>query len=118
MVKPAYAYSVTIGRNIGNEEMPQSQWNAFIDYVTGTLAGAYRVYGRNSHKSAYFTEKHYGIGMWNDIPEESCKITLVAETKINSDGINVIKECFKSAANTWKQEAIAFSIGTSELIER
>lgn len=104
-----HSLTVTIGRNYTNDgetfTLSDGSWLSFQEEVrhllgryTGTL------------------EQHLGIGYWQGIPEESAKITLLVENSLNVN-TGYIRVNLERLARTYDQDAIALTIGESELIE-
>ena len=102
-----YSYSVTIGRNVGETPMSDSDWEAFISDVTEALA-YHMIEGDD------ILEIHRGQGSWGGVVEDSAKVTLMSEESINVERLK-IRLLRLAVANG--QDAIALTIGQSELIE-
>lgn len=101
-----YSYTATIGRNVGETPMSDSDWEAFISDVTKALA-YHMVEGYD------ILEIHRGRGSWGGVVEDSAKVTLISEESINVDRL---KNTLHRLAVANGQDAIALTIGVSELI--
>ena len=105
-----FSYTATIGRNIDGEPMPGNQWLRFIDSVTEDMdCLCVPVYGDT-------IEVHHGTGTWNGITEESVKITVLTNHEPTKNQLETVKGFLKFNAIEFKQDAIAFTTGNSELI--
>ena len=60
-------------------------------------------------------EVHYGKGVWEGVEEESAKITLLAEFELDERGLSTLRNYLSENARQYGQDAIALTIGTSEL---
>lgn len=104
---------INIGRNadvgsLGTMVMGESAWTNFQDYVADTLLQ----YREHSDMGGGTIERHYGIGYWEGVREESCHISLYHEGGFDLDGI---KERLLGLKKEFGQDSIAVIIG-SELI--
>jgi deoxyadenosine/deoxycytidine kinase len=111
--------TVTIGRNNKNPQIGplwDSEWETFIDRVTAALRS---FESKANGGDDTWTEIHLGTGTWNNIPEESAKITIFYTAEDSSreqKAINELKETLAILGNIFEQDAIALSLGTSELV--
>jgi hypothetical protein len=111
--------TVTIGRNIGNEPMSQTEWNNFIDQTTNALkAFETQVYGLGDT----WTELHLGQGSWNGITEDSAKITLFYQepkssfTNDEQEAEDDLRKTLGDLAYRFEQDAVALNFGHSVLV--
>lgn len=111
--------TVTIGRNTNNTPITPlwpSEWENFIDRVTAAL----RVFEVEANAGDdTWTEIHLGTGNWNNVPEESAKITVFYTAEDSSReqrAIDELKQTLALLSHIFQQDAIALSLGTSELI--
>lgn len=116
-----HVYTATIGRNyssthplegLRDEPMTISAWEAFIEDVTADM--------RNSAEpnNIEAVEIHRGKGVWQGIEEESAKITLLLKSALPEDGersLNVLRGYLSENARHYGQDAIALTVGVSEL---
>lgn len=106
----SHAYTVTIGRNVGTQEMSLDLWEAFELRIKRLLTHV----AEQQLPAAYFIEKHTGVGLWDDVWEDSLKIALIIETEVN---VTYLSELLSEVARDFSQEAIALNVGTVTLIE-
>jgi hypothetical protein len=98
--------TVTLGRNIGSEPMPEWQWDAFTLDVRKALSA-------NTTGPDRFSETHTGTGQWQGVTEESRKITVHAVEVILSEGL---RARLWDLARHYGQDAVALTIGETHLI--
>ena len=104
-----FSYTVTIGRNVDGEPMPGNVWLRFIedtiaDMETIAIAEVGDVF-----------ETHHGLGTWNDVTEESVKVTVLTNYELEPNQLQSIRFFMSDNARTYNQDAIALTIGTTEL---
>lgn len=90
--------TVSIGRNVGAEPMPDRDWQAFRLFIGGVL---------KDYADAVHVQDAASVSEWNGIPEESR--TWVAAC---SDVANVafIGTACAHAASVWNQDAVALTV--------
>lgn len=104
-----FTYSATIGRNVGATPMSDDMWSMFKGHVFALL-------------SSYVThngdvvEQHEGVGVWHGETEQSCKVTLLAVHEITDAQLADLRKGLTYYAEGHNQDAIALTIGTSELL--
>ena len=113
-----YSYTATIGRNVpSNHGSPMSDldWSTFEDDVTEALLSGFPCHRHLT------VEVHRGIGTWDGVTEESVKVTVLSPAQLP----DVVESCYdvlhirselRERAAFYGQDAIALTIGTSELI--
>ena len=102
-----YSYSVTTGRNVGETPMSDIDWDTFVSDVTEELA-YHMIEGDD------ILEIHRGQGSWQGVVEDSAKVTLMSEERIN---VERLKNRLCRIARANMQDAIALTIGECELVE-
>ncbi len=110
-----HTYTVTIGRHVGTEPMPEHEWAMFEDRINETLC----YFGGEQHREGgdpSMIETHRGTGVWDGVEEESIKMTLLTTTPIRPLNLEVLRKDLGQIAYHHRQDAIALTIGTSELI--
>jgi hypothetical protein len=91
--------AISIGRNVGDEPMPKSQWRKFVADVLWAVS--------QSGGTVYATA--YGKGEWDGIPERNAVVTFAnADPSLN--------EKLRTLAKQYRQEAISVIAGKNELI--
>lgn len=103
-----YSYTATIGRNVGTDPMPLTTWEQFIEDVTADLS----VY---LFRNDDVVELHRGKGVWDGIEEESAKITLLKSSPLEEPALDNLRRALSELARLYSQDAIALTIGQSEL---
>ena len=106
-----HSYTATIGRNIGTMPMTLTMWEQFkgdvqTDMVNTAVHAAVHVES---------VETHYGKGMWQGIEEESAKITILTSARMDDGALNILRGYLSENARHYGQDAIALTIGESEL---
>lgn len=107
-----YSYTATIGRNVGETPMSDSDWETFIDDVTSDMSNS------AWPNQIEAVEIHRGKGSWQGIEEESAKITVLLKSALPEDGersLNMLRGYLSENARLYGQDAIALTIGVSEL---
>jgi len=109
-----HSVTVTIGRNFTSrlhpertQELSAEAWKEFIEDVKDALS-------YHMIEDEDTLEVHLGSGSWQGIEEESAKVTLLSSDPIFP--AKLIKR-LKTLAAIYAQDAIALTIGESELIE-
>lgn len=107
-----YVYAVTIGRNVKawGAPMHDGMWETFQDTISELMAA----YAQEDD----FLEIHHGTGEWEGVPEDSTKVTLLRNEPLEEHDLDAIRYRLRLEATLFGQEAIALTIGQSELIER
>ena len=104
-----FSYTATIGRNVGTEPMTITSWEQFIEDVRADML-------RFAVESAIHVESveiHRSKGTWEGVEEESAKITIL--TPAQSDNPDILRHYLSENARQYGQDAIALTIGVSEL---
>lgn len=116
--------TVTIGRNVPNVPptnrpdltlaVPASPMSA-LDWTEFQQAVSDALWSTSSGTHAAWTERHYGTADWEGVTEESAKISL-----LGADFTHVValRSRLETIRGMYAQDAIALSVGTSDLIER
>lgn len=107
--------TVSIGRNYGKiapddlmgKPMSDKEWTQFQRGVELFISD-------NMIGTGFMIETHKGVGVWDGVPEDSAKITaLLYNAEI---GIGRLKNDLDFLRQTHYQDAIALTVGDSELI--
>ena len=111
-----YAYTATIGRNYSNslavppsmrgQAMTPTRWERFIEDVKTDMLSAV---------PSDICELHLGTGVWDGVDEESAKITLLRHAEASPEMLDELRRLLSENARQYGQDAIALTIGTSEL---
>lgn len=109
---------VTIGRNVGNEPMDDTQWRRFQQDVRDVIATA--VYAEMRDRiGARFPfadiETHYGEGEWDGVKEESAHLSLYFPTPAGVAAHRVrsmLDADLGTLAYDYDQDAIAYVVAT------
>ena len=104
-----YSYTATIGRNVGTEPMTITSWEEFIEDVKADMLS----FAIDSAIHVESVEIHRGKGVWEGVEEESAKITLL--TPAQSYNPDILRRYLSENARHYGQDAIALTIGVSEL---
>ena len=110
-----YSYTVTIGRNFSGEiagtvqPLPDVAWATFEDEVSELLTS-------ERTTTADAIEIHRGKGVWEGVEEESSKITLLTHFRLGVNAEGRVRAGLSVLADTYQQDAIAFTVGQSDLI--
>lgn len=119
-----FSITATLGRNYSDRviaargetyapTMTITRWEQFIEDVEHDMAAAVR----GAQPTLMITEQHRGKGEWNGVEEESCKVTILADfAAYPTDVIGVITGYLRSLSWQYGQDAIALTVGVSELI--
>lgn len=103
-----YVYTITIGRNVGDVPMPDEQWHAFQQDVNSIIG--------NVADPGGFFERHTGIGVWSLAPEQSHKQAFGQDEPLTDLDLHNVRVNLAELARRYQQDAIALTIGQSELI--
>lgn len=101
-----HSITITLGRNIDGAPMPSEKWTQFAEDVTADLLAAV---------PSDITETHYGTGVWDGIPEDSCKVTVLRHSEPTAAMLDDLRRYMSENARVYDQDAIAITIGKSEL---
>ena len=115
-----HSYTATIGRNVPDMHdqrddvtgeriqapMTLTRWEQFIEDVKADMLSAV---------PSDICELHCGTGVWDGVEEESAKITLLRHSKATDDMLDELRRLLSENARQYGQDAIALTIGTSEL---
>lgn len=117
-----YSITATLGRNYSTSHvaasgqpvpMPITRWEQFVEDVEHDMAATVR----GAQPTLMIVEQHRGKGEWNGQEEESCKVTILADfAEYPTDVISTIKGYLASLAQQYSQDAIALTVGVSELV--
>ena len=122
-----YSYTATIGRNFSNthsnpdvqgEPMTLRAWESLVEYVTEefrvTIEKTRKTDGYAWDENTEFRiETHYGKGTWDGVEEESVKISVLSDQPLTH--LSYLRGALTDLAEEYGQDAIALTIGTSEL---
>ena len=120
-----YSYTATIGRNVPDMHdqrddvtgqriqvpMSDEQWATFVEDVKADMASTYADLYLDGAERTF--EVHYGKGVWEGVEEESAKITLLSDQPLTH--LSYLRQALANLAEEYGQDAIALTIGTSEL---
>lgn len=119
-----YSVTVTIGRNVTRPEpaspnsvltyaepMPDEQWTQFKADVIATVDDP--ALRRNQDATI---ETASGIGVWHGESEPNFKVTSLTNHTWDEDALNILRRSLSELARHYDQDAIALTIGTSELV--
>ena len=103
-----HSYTLTIDRNIGTEPMSDKLWGSFKLSAYYTL---FKLVGWHA-----IAERFHGEGEWEGVKEESYKLTALTETPLDAFLLEKLKRQLRIVAADYRQDAIALTIGESELV--
>ena len=106
-----FSYTATIGRNVGTEPMSDEHWAEFKASVAADFN--FVVNGYQADVGQW--EEFYGNGVWEDTPEDSFKVTVLLEEELPKDRLDQLRRYLSENARLFAQDAIALTIGVSEL---
>ena len=106
-----FSYTATIGRNVGTEPMSAERWEEFKASVAADFY--FVVNGYQADVGQW--EEFYGNGVWEDTPEDSFKVTVLLEEELPKDRLDQLRRYLSENARLFAQDAIALTIGVSEL---
>lgn len=95
--------TISIGRGGGERELPMGHWIAFSNKVREFLLGT---------GSEIYVDAAQSIGEWEGVKEDS--LTWVAD--FDGELLDWARGYFSELASLFEQDAIAFTIGETELI--
>lgn len=115
--------TVTIGRNVPvhslnasltapvvtQEPMSGLDWQEFQNAVSAALWTSIG----STHEA--WEERHYGTAAWAGVSEESAKVSLLGYDFLS---VPTLVNRLETIRGMYAQDAIAYSVGTSTLIER
>lgn len=116
-----FSYTATIGRNFSpthplpglqSKPMTLSAWERFAEDVQADMVK----YLQAGQVEPVTVEVHYGRGEWNGVTEESAKITVLRNDYADADYLTDLRYSLEILASDYGQDAIAFTVGTSELL--
>jgi hypothetical protein len=99
--------SVTIGRNVGDTPMSREDWAGFRQHITAAL--------KELEPQVIF--EYLGEGEWHGVKEESARIVALFPVRHDAATLAYLRRFLKSWAALYDQDAIALSLGVSELVE-
>jgi hypothetical protein len=97
--------TVSIGRNVGDQPMPENRWQDFRDGISGYLA---------RFADVVYVDAAHSVGEWDGILEDSA--TYVAA--VPAANVNGLRACLVLDCWQYGQDAIALTIGETELVSR
>jgi len=97
--------TISIGRNIGAEPMTLTNWRDFISAVT-------RIIGYADPNAVLYVTAAESIGEWDGVSEQSR--TWVGS--IADESVDSLRAMLRALASVYEQDAIALSVGHTELI--
>jgi hypothetical protein len=100
--------SVTLGRG----DLDSETWAEYRDDIDIYLASA--MYDTNAHVER--SERWSGVGYWNGIQEENYHVIFHYKRSLTETEIENLRDKLAQHANFYGQEAIALTIGTTELV--
>lgn len=115
-----YSYTATIGRNyqprLANtasapRPMNLTAWEQFIEDVQADMHST----SENYQAGVATMEIHRGKRTRDGIEEEFAKITLLLDEALPADHVNILRRYLSELARQYGQDAIALTIGESEL---
>ena len=104
-----YVVSVTIGRNVDTTPMSDQRWHEFIMDAQGTLEQ------NTFERQRQAVEIAYGVGVWQGIEEPNARITYLLRSELSDEAKANLRRDLTELARFYDQDAIALTIGTSEL---
>lgn len=104
-----YVITVTIGRNVGDTPMSVARWSEYRSDVAALLR---RLAASGINPTFEF---HNGYGEWHGVAEDSHKATLMLNHALADDDIAWLRRDLADLAWLYDQDAIALTIGVSEL---
>jgi hypothetical protein len=97
--------TVTIGRNVGSEPMPAPRWEEFRSGIRQTLANLL---------CPDFSASYDGTGEWDGVAEDS---TLFVASGITREVTSTyLRAVLAQYADEYDQDAIALTVGTTDLV--
>lgn len=108
VIPPGSLITITVGRNTPNgAPLSEPAWNEFVrsayTRVSWSLGGASKVFG-----------PFYGSGEWEGVTEESATVTILAGPETRGH-VSVINDVLSDLAESYAQDAVAWSYGPSML---
>jgi hypothetical protein len=94
---------LTFGRNIGLTPMPDDRWRAFIQAAAAALTES---------APGAFIETHHGRGVWKGVAEDSAKVAAIGGLA----DLTALAARLEDLAAEFEQDAIALTVGTTQLI--
>ena len=104
-----YVVSATIGRNLGTTPMSAQRWHEFIADTQGTLEQ------NTFERQRESIELRMGRGEWAGIEEDSAMVTVLLRSGLSDAAKANLKRDLTELARFYEQDAIALTIGQSEL---
>lgn len=109
MSNEQYAVSLTFGRNVRDEPMSTKDWSLFQIRASTDLNNTFE-------DRVEFVDVHQGVGVWEGISEQSCKITAIINGAVTADETTKLRVAAADLAARFQQDAVALSVGQSFLI--
>lgn len=104
-----YSYIATIGRNVGDMPMSDARWSDFILSVKTDMLTAL-----DADKLSVI-EVSEGVGEWEGVTEPNATITVRRHTQAQDSQVERLRRYLSENARHFDQDAIALTIGISEL---
>lgn len=108
-----HEYSVTIGRNVGDEPMSTHDWRLFRESVNMHLT----IIATIDDVQIDAIETTRGTGEWNGVREDNARVVMRTLSPLSETALGKLRVRLGNLATANMQDAIAFTIGTSELID-
>jgi len=100
---------ISIGRNVGDKPMDSFDWSLFRNSVRG-IAELFK------GSRTMIIEVDGQGGEWLGVPEETRVFMIVNPLVRSQELVDHVKECLRSVADEFQQDAIALVFGTSTLV--
>ena len=104
-----YSYIANIGRNVDSTPMSDARWADFIASVKADMMTAL-----DADKISVI-EVSEGMGEWEGIPEPNATIAVRRHTQAQDSQVEHLRRYLSENARIFDQDAIALTIGISEL---
>ena len=95
--------TITIGRNFGDVPMTASRWAGFKNDIQTVL---------DNHYATVYVNAAAGRGTWEGVEEENA--TWVAG--LDAAFVPKVRERLSYLADVYEQDAIAYTVGTTDLV--
>lgn len=105
----SHVITATIGRNVEGVPMPDPQWAQFQADLYADMCDALEV----PADAAW--DVHNGIGIWQGETEPSHKLAVILDHNVDPAMVDDLRRRLSELARHYDQDAIALTIGTSEL---
>ena len=112
-----FTYDITIGRNQGDTPMSDIARHTFQGDVLDLIVTTARRFMDTEDPEVWAVESWLGSAQWQGVQEESAHFQLRTRTELDFQLVFDLKRWLSFKAAEYKQDAIAFIEGRSELIE-